>query len=249
MDRRHQAQLCRLWRDLGVLRPRPWFHLIGGRGQATNVQLVNLRVTKYLRAVVFEGGRDLDSEWNGSNMIHRCAFHNIGTRYRSDVTPEVWSPAVMALRNSRANLIWQNRITDSSNRMDHANEWFHSVYASNGLSDNSIQFNEIINTSGDFHTRNQSDRNVFANNVMRESFYWALVTDWSSEVETDFLRDRDQRQHLAWRLVLRGQPGGLPSRDRLTRRTLCGAALEDFVVRARNEHRPAGSSASRISAA
>ncbi|MFO7531674.1 MAG: hypothetical protein R6W93_04380, partial [Candidatus Limnocylindrales bacterium] len=164
---------------------RPWFFLPISGGEATNVQLVNLRVAKYIRAIVFQGGADLETGWNGSNVVHRCDFYNIGTRYRSDISLEVWSPSIITLKNSRSNLIWHNRFSDSSNRMDHTNGHFHTIYANRGASDNSIRFNEITNTSGDFRTRNQSDRNVFADNVVRESFLTSLVTDWHSEVETE----------------------------------------------------------------
>jgi hypothetical protein len=150
--------------------------------------------------------------------------------------------AVMALRNSRANLIWQNVITDSSNRMDHANEWFHTVYAAHGSSDNSIQFNEIVNSSGDFHTRNQSDRNVFANNTIRESFYWALITDWASEVEADSCQTEVSGNIWLGDWYCELNPNEF-RRETASPDGRCErAGLEDYVVRARNEHLPSGSS-------
>ena len=169
----------------GCASTRAWFELAGGDGRPTNVQIVNIQVTMYHRAVIFRGGSDPASGWNGWNVIHRSDFQNIGTRFRTEITPEVWSPGIIILDNSRFNRIWGNRVTGSANRLDHANPWFHTVYASHGSTDNSIRNNLIVDTSGDFHVRDGSDRNVFAGNVMVGSFYWAIVTEWSGAGETD----------------------------------------------------------------
>lgn len=219
---------------------RPWFFLPNGDGEATNVQLVNLRVAKYNRAIVFQGGADIETGWNGFNVVHRSDFYNIGTRYRSDIGLEVWSPSIISLKNSRSNRIWHNRFSDSSNRLDHTNGHFHTIYANRGASDNSVRFNEIVNTSGDFRTRNQSDRNVFADNVIRESFLTSLVTDWHSEVETESCETE-----ISGNTWFGDWHCELPDED--FRRTTaspdgrCASSdLEDYTVSVPNEYLPAG---------
>ena len=177
-------------RFVGCVRPgcastRAWFELARGDGEPTNVQIVNIQVTTYHRAVILRGGPDPATEWNGGNVVHRSDFRNIGTRFRTDITPEVWSPAILVLHNSRSNRIWGNRVSGSANRLDHANSWFHTIYASHRSTDNVIRNNLIVDTSGDFHVRDGSDRNTFAGNVMVGSFYRAIVTEWSAADETD----------------------------------------------------------------
>jgi hypothetical protein len=221
---------------------RTWFVLEARASIATNVQLVNLRVAKYLRAIAFQGSEDRTDGWNGFNVIHRCGFDNIGTRFRADITPEVWSPAIVSLVNSRSNLIVGNRFAQSSNRMDHANPWFHLIYASHGASDNRIASNLIVDTSGDFHLRDGSDRNAFVDNVIEDSFDLALVTDWGSEVETESC-DTEVSGNIwigDWYCELEdtGFERTTPSPDGRCARE----GLADYVVRARNEHRPAGAS-------
>ena len=216
--------------------------LDSGGGEATNIHLVNLMVSKYFRAVVFQGGADVDTAWNGFNVIHRSYFYNIGTRYRSDITPEVWSPGIFILKNSRSNKIWQNRVEDSSNRMDHTNGWFHTVYASHGAIQNSVQYNDIVNTSGDFHIRDKSDRNTFANNVITDSFYWALVTDWHSETESESLETEISGNiwHGDWYCELNQE---VFHREHLTPDSSAAPTNPlDFVVRTPNQYLPAAES-------
>lgn len=224
---------------------QPWFQLQAGRGEPTNVQLVNLAVSKYFRAVVLQGGADTETQWNGYNVIHLVRFHNIGTRYRSDVTPEVWSPGIVILRNSRHNLVWDNEFVASSNRMAHTNPYFHSVYASNAASDNVFRFNRIVDTSGDFHIRDRSDRNVFAENRIVESFYSAVVTEWLSPGESESCETEISANVWRgdWYCELREVPWvrEVPSSD-----GRCGSSgLRDYFTAEANEYTPAAARCER----
>lgn len=218
---------------------QPWFGLQASRGEPTNVQLVNLAVSKYFRALVLQGGADTETQWNGYNVIHLVRFHNIGTRYRSDVTPEVWSPGIVVLRNSRHNLVWGNEFVASSNRMAHTNPYFHSVYASNGASDNVFRFNLIVDTSGDFHIRDRSDRNVFAQNRIVESFYSAVVTEWLAPGESESCETEISANVWRgdWYCQLREVPWvrEVPSSDG----RCASGGLRDYFTDSANEYMPA----------
>jgi hypothetical protein len=216
---------------------QPWFLLQSDRGEASNVQLVNMTVSRYFRPLVLLGGGDVDRQWNGHNVAHRMHFHNIGTRYRSDVTPEVWSPGIVILRSSRFNRIVGNRFEASSNRMLHANPYFHVVYATRS-SDNEVRGNVIVDTSGDFHIRDRSDRNVFAGNRIEASAIVAIVSDWNAPGESEscetevsanvWLGDWEcQISAVDWTRETRSSDGR------------CGrSGLRDVVVEVPNEHLP-----------
>lgn len=141
-----------------------WLTIRAARGSNTNIWIHGLTVTRYARAVVFEGSRERpENGWNGGNQISDMHFVDIGSR--DGVKP---ATAVLDFVNSRENRVTGNTFDNifdsvSCNRL-------RIVYLASYSSHNYVANNIVHSRCGaPFKLRDASDDNLFVDNQVTES--------------------------------------------------------------------------------
>jgi len=186
----------------------PFFRLDAFNAEPTNLVFRKIMVEGYVtRAFLFFGDREeVDSGWNGYNVIEDCIFKNIGNFHY----PDRWIVyGVITFVNSRYNRIVNCRFIDCSNynrellsaekskypdvvdelRTAAENESFASgeipslpilaIYIAHNSHHNRVEDCRFENISGDVvRFRDNSNWNIIANNLTIKSGFNAVFSSW-----------------------------------------------------------------------
>lgn len=140
-----------------------WLTIRAANGRKTNVLIHGLTVTRYARAVVFEGSRERPEDgWNGGNEISGMHFADIGSR--GTTKP---ATAVLDFVNSRDNRVTSNTFDDIYDSKNCG--VLHIVYLASYSSHNYVADNIVHSRCGvPFKIRDASNDNMFVNNQVTE---------------------------------------------------------------------------------